>query len=163
MLHFALEQWLGKPAPGLQHGTYGKPFIGEPDTHFSVSHSGSFVAVAVTAYGPIGIDIETRANAATAADVAPLCMTPEELAYWQELNEWESVQFFASLWRLKEAVLKASGEGLNRDLRSIRLDGFPGPLRIRHLPSEYPPARNWQVGEFKAPLPFPLVAWAVVG
>lgn len=74
---------------------HGKPWFPDTGLHASVSHSGGFVAVAVAAR-PVGIDIEALA-AHTAGE-------------W-ELDEWVRV----------ESVLKATGDGLAVDPRSVEL------------------------------------------
>ncbi|MFF1253521.1 4'-phosphopantetheinyl transferase family protein [Pseudarthrobacter sp. NPDC058329] len=78
---------------------HGKPWFPETDVHASASHSGWFVAVAVAAR-PVGIDIEAIAAHASGE--------------WG-LDEWVRV----------ESVLKATGDGLAVDPRSVelRLDG----------------------------------------
>ncbi|KSU77577.1 4'-phosphopantetheinyl transferase [Pseudarthrobacter enclensis] len=74
---------------------HGKPWFPDTGVHASLSHSGGLVAVAVAAQ-PVGIDIEALA-AHTAGE-------------W-ELDEWVRV----------ESVVKATGDGLAVDPRSVAL------------------------------------------
>jgi 4'-phosphopantetheinyl transferase len=95
-------------------------FAGDPDADFSVSHSGTAVLVAVAEGARVGADIERAPF--TAFDSRALrrrMCTPEELRGASRLPPDERQLFLASLWTAKEAVVKASGEGLARDFRSL--------------------------------------------
>jgi len=92
----------------------GKPYIAEcPDFHYSLSHSGEFVALAIEAT-PVGIDIEgLRAGY---QKLANRFFSEEEIAFLQ--NNW-SDSLFTKLWTRKESYLKATGYGMR-----MPLEGF---------------------------------------
>ena len=100
---------------------HGRPVITGPvntgsfiDVGCSVSHSAGLVAVAIGT-GRIGLDIEQLRE----IDFEPLLsrvLAPGETAP-------ASAYGFQRMWCRKEAVIKATGEGLRRPMSSVRLDG----------------------------------------
>ncbi|MFV8603719.1 thioesterase domain-containing protein [Ralstonia pseudosolanacearum] len=95
----------------------GKPYLIGEALHFSLSHSGDRVAVAVCRHAPVGVDIEQARGIACHASaarimhpldrIAPQCETPEDR--------------FLAAWSLKEAVAKCTGTGLALPFDSLRL------------------------------------------
>ena len=99
-------------------GPHGKPALpGGP--HFNLSHSGERAVVAVCAAAEVGIDVE--ALRAVGEGVAERVMSPEELAAWRAAADPE--RFLLETWTRKEAVVKATGEGIIRSLRTLSYDG----------------------------------------
>lgn len=95
MLHCAPEEVV------FTYTATGKPLV--EGGHFSVSHSGSVVACAVSDV-PIGIDVER---------IRPV---PPRLG--RALGEWQSEADFWQLWTRREAALKCRGETLGAWKRS---------------------------------------------
>lgn len=102
----------------------GKPYLpGEGDAvpQFNYSHSGPFVLIGVDPARGIGVDIEQMKKAPF--DICRKFCTPAEREYVGE----DSARFF-EVWTLKEAYLKATGEGLSGGLLSVEFtfpDGKP--------------------------------------
>jgi 4'-phosphopantetheinyl transferase len=98
---------------GEQHG---KPTLpGGPG--FSFTHAGDLVGLAVHD-GPVGLDVEqVRPLHDLAAMAAHACSPAESVA--------DEAAFF-TLWTRKEALLKATGEGLAIPMSSITLDADGG-------------------------------------
>jgi len=97
---------------------FGKPSLkGFPDFHFNVSHAMDWVVCAVSAEGPIGVDIEKMGEAEP--EVAQLCFSPQELAEWNEQPGHLRNEFFYELWTLKESYAKAIGKGLSVDFSTF--------------------------------------------
>lgn len=94
---------------GLPHG---RPRIIGSGLEFSVSHSGQLVAAALTDAGPVGIDLE---------EVRPLDYRPmlSDVCTLEEQEFVHSTQNFYTYWTRKEAVLKATGEGLSLSMLQI--------------------------------------------
>jgi 4'-phosphopantetheinyl transferase len=122
-------------------GGHGRPEIDQPAAwrrlRFSLSHTARLAACVVTETIDCGIDVESTARARDLQRIAAHVLTADELASMEGLApEAERRQFFR-LWTLKEAYLKARGEGLliEPPLLSFRLDGaapmahFAGDLR----------------------------------
>lgn len=101
-------------APEFGYGEGGKPFIlGRPDIHFSLSHC---PAAALCAVGDsaVGADIETVRP--YNARLARRALSPAEVSL-VEASADRAVAF-ARLWTMKESLLKLTGEGIRRDLKS---------------------------------------------
>ena len=115
---------------GAQHG---RPRLPGSGLQASVSHSGDIVAVAITAAGPVGVDVEAVRRIDVAAVTESVC-TPDERSYVRAATD------FYTFWTRKEAVLKATGEGLHRPMTDLHVTP-PGsaPLLLR-LGDATPPA-----------------------
>lgn len=94
---------------------HGKPALvdGAP-WEFSLSHAGGWVLLAVSNVGPVGVDIE--AASATFAEIAAMVRGPGEAA--DDLHR---------LWVRKEAVLKATGDGLAVPMSSFTISPLTWP------------------------------------
>lgn len=101
------------------YGEQGKPYLPDyPEVHFNLSHSGSYVAIAV-GHVTLGVDVEV--NSRNALAVARRCFHEKE---YEELlrykNEPERLdQRFKQYWSMKEAYIKYRGEGLKIPLSSF--------------------------------------------
>ncbi|PJJ61549.1 4'-phosphopantetheinyl transferase superfamily protein [Compostimonas suwonensis] len=138
-------------------GAHGKPEVVRPllpsgaRIHASLSRSAGATgieAVALSALGPIGLDVESvdRVRAAGFDDVA-LCA--EERAEIDGLPDEDRGRARAVVWTRKEAVLKATGHGLRVDPRSLRVTvphggGGGGG-------EETPRLREWRAPGIRAP------------
>lgn len=85
----------------------------------SLSHADGAVAMAVSASGAVGIDIEWSARAAVMPEIADRVCHPADRADmcgmpWAEWNE-----ALLALWVRKEAFLKAAGIGLQQEMKSF--------------------------------------------
>lgn len=74
----------------------------------SLSHSGGWVAVAASDAGAIGIDIEVHRPRRNLNGIAAAAFGPDE----QWLVASDGAEGFYRIWTLKEAMAKASGEGI---------------------------------------------------
>ncbi|SFU05509.1 4'-phosphopantetheinyl transferase [Pseudovibrio denitrificans] len=96
----------------------GKPYInGYPA--FNISHSGGLVAVAFARREPLGVDIELIRSDNQSTDLIAAVCHPAERRALARCFEQERNEMFYRCWTRKEAVLKATGEGLRDDLRSL--------------------------------------------
>ncbi|MGI8457717.1 MAG: 4'-phosphopantetheinyl transferase family protein [Propionibacteriaceae bacterium] len=82
--------------------------------HASVSHSGDLVVVATSADGPVGVDVELIGDPPSPGLQSAVC-TPVEQMYVQTPRD------FFTYWVRKEAILKATGEGLHGDMTDVRV------------------------------------------
>lgn len=120
------------PRCGAAHG---KPRLPEvPDLHFSVSHSGGWVAVAVRRGAPVGVDVEQVGSwtAAELHDLALEVLAPEEAAVLSRTAAGARAAAFATYWTRKEAAVKATGTGLLAPLPELVVsppDASPRVLR----------------------------------
>jgi len=104
----------------------GKPYLLDPprDLRFSMTHARGMVAVALAEGFEIGVDVEPANRRAESMKLARRFFAPEEAAMLEALDGDARREAFFAIWTLKEAVVKATGEGLSRalDSFSIRLD-----------------------------------------
>ncbi|MBE3001079.1 4'-phosphopantetheinyl transferase superfamily protein [Nocardiopsis sp. HNM0947] len=131
---------------------HGKPFpIGAAQGwEFSVSHSGEWVALAVTEGVPVGVDVERVAPARDLDGLAGYTLADPEHRAWAGLGEPERTGAFYGYWARKEALLKATGLGLSGGLRRVTVSapheaaefvsweggGAPGPVWLSDLERE---------------------------
>ncbi|HLX93424.1 MAG TPA: 4'-phosphopantetheinyl transferase superfamily protein [Puia sp.] len=96
-----------------------KPRLGsvhDQTLHFNVSHSGNWVLV-VIANAPVGIDIEMVDNSFTYSDLLAANFSNAEAAMITQSAM--PAEVFFTFWTRKEALVKATGAGINDDLRLL--------------------------------------------
>lgn len=101
-------------ATRLKNDTYNVSDSEVKAMYFNISHSGEYAVAAVSEY-EIGIDIEKIRPYRNG--VAKRCFSEKEKELLQNRNEKEKIFFY--IWTLKEAYLKATGEGITRDLSGV--------------------------------------------
>ncbi|QYF72478.1 4'-phosphopantetheinyl transferase superfamily protein [Cryobacterium sp. PAMC25264] len=85
----------------------------------SLARAGGRLALAVTAAGPVGIDLESLADLAR-APLHDVALSPAEAATLATLRPAAAAEAaLANIWTTKEAVLKAAGLGLRVDPREL--------------------------------------------
>lgn len=115
----ALARLLRRPPERLRFDSaaMGKPFLHGADLHFSLSHSGDWVALAVSLDAPVGVDVE---QPRLPAEELPVDMVfhPEDRIVPARSEE----ERFYIAWTLKEAAAKCAGHGLHLSFSSLCLD-----------------------------------------
>jgi phosphopantetheinyl transferase len=87
----------------------GKPIArGSVERYISISHTGSLVAAAVSAIGPIGIDVERQDRVRDFVGLAVAAFSPAEAAAVAA----QGAAAFYRIWTVREAISKATGDGL---------------------------------------------------
>ncbi|MCR5503377.1 MAG: 4'-phosphopantetheinyl transferase superfamily protein [Lachnospiraceae bacterium] len=110
------------------YSSFKKPYLPEyPGVFFNLSHSGDYVALALSSF-EVGIDIEHMREHTDR--IAQRFYSPEENEYLSSLPEKERKREFIRLWTMKESYLKALGEGLGIPLCDIAFPegGRKGPV-----------------------------------
>lgn len=130
---------------------------------FNLSHSGPLLAIGLALSGRLGIDLECRVEKETIREVAPRVLTPSEQSLLPPHDSRASLATFLQYWTLKEAILKSSGEGLERDMKEIevRVPPAPSPPRIIALPETYGLPLEWEVGHVSTGLDETCLAFAL--
>ena len=113
----------------------GKPYVipsaAGPTPAFNLSHATGLVACAVTAEAQVGLDVERIDRGADLLALANRFFAPAERYALAACPQAERQVRFIELWTLKEAFLKACGEGLARPLDSFCFGFEPrGTLRF---------------------------------
>lgn len=107
----------------IAYGEFGKPYLLDyPGVHFNISHSGQFVACAVSD-NSIGVDIQVVVP--YQRDVAKRVCSPEELMQIESSPD-PSVEF-TKCWTQKEAYAKMKGTGLFNGLEMV--DAFQNKVQ----------------------------------
>jgi 4'-phosphopantetheinyl transferase len=141
LTRLALAQVLSVQSSSLSFvaGPNGKPAVhrnGQPaPISFNLSHAKGMVGVAVLARSevPVGFDVESF-DRRIDLDVADRYFRPEEVNWLTSLAPDDRPRGFLRLWTLKEALIKATGEGLSRELDSFWFEVFPP--RLHFVPTD---------------------------
>jgi 4'-phosphopantetheinyl transferase len=147
-----LASYTGIPPHQLQIevNRFGKPFLANA-VRFNLSHSGGLMLLGVTAGLEIGVDVEIHAEDLDWRQIAANYFSPREIAIIEGPTQDGARQAeFYRLWTLKEAYLKASGQGLAGKLDQVEVQlGPEGELTFLSLPGGENEKHRWQVFVFK--------------
>jgi 4'-phosphopantetheinyl transferase len=104
-----------------EKGPHGKPRLGTGlvPLEFNLSHSEMLGLLAVAQGRPVGVDVERIREVPDVLGIADAHFSAVERRRLRSLPPAERRAAFIRCWTRKEAVLKASGEGLG-----LRLDSF---------------------------------------
>ena len=92
----------------------GKPYLADCALYFNLSHSGSYVACALSD-SPVGVDLQVNTKAQDR--LINRVLTEEEREWLLSCEDRDAA--FTELWCRKESFLKATGEGLVGGLQSF--------------------------------------------
>ena len=111
----------------LQSTSKGKPFLANAKIpiKFNLSHCNNFAVLAIGLQFDIGVDIESITRNRSQREIAARYFHPREVVQLESLNETDHNIYFFRLWTLKEAFLKATGDGISAGLEKAEfaLDG----------------------------------------
>ena len=132
------------------YGPKGKPALAEAyggaELFFNLAHSDDLALVAVTRLGNLGIDVERLRPVSDAEGIAARFFSARETAGWRALPEGERDLAFFNLWTRKEALLKATGEGIGESLGAVEVAFLPGePARLIRWAGDEAMARTWSL------------------
>lgn len=120
---------VGRQCPRCGSSAHGRPWAraadGGPPLWVSLSRTGGHLLTAVSTVGPIGVDVEARADVERRW-VPSLVLADGESADSAHERAW--------WWTAKEAVLKRRGTGLSTPMTRVRLDAERGLARIEAPP-----------------------------
>lgn len=150
-LRAVLGQTLGiDPADvAIIRGPRGRPALAGNAARidFNVSHTRGVALVAIARQGTaalrVGVDIEHRDREVGADRLARKFLTAPEQATLSELPPDLRRQRFLRYWTCKEAMSKATGDGLIAPMRHLDVELAP-TLRLRAGPPPYLP-RDWSL------------------
>ena len=112
----------------FHENAFGKPQIVDAQNvrglRFNISHSGEFVLVALALGREVGVDVEQLDPRVELEQIAARMFCRGEQHDLMSLPPGERLRGFFCCWCRKEAIIKASGEGL-----SMALDQFDVSLR----------------------------------
>lgn len=99
----------------IQFNDHQKPFI-EGNVYFNISHSGKYVACAISEGIQLGLDVEQKIFQPNLSDFREI-FSPAEWDYLNRVEEKTDV--FYKLWTRKESIIKANGRGLFIPLHEV--------------------------------------------
>jgi 4'-phosphopantetheinyl transferase len=122
------------------------PAFAATGLNFNVAHTAGMAVIAVGRVPRIGVDVEAR-DKNVPLPVARRYFSPREAAALDALAPESRPHHFLRLWTLKEAYLKAVGEGLpgGLDRMTFTLGGEAG-ITFEHVDDA--DARQWAFREF---------------
>jgi 4'-phosphopantetheinyl transferase len=98
---------------------HGKPRVPHTGLGVSISHSGGRVAVACGRGVEVGVDVEAVSRPPDPAALVHNILTDSEAAHLNALGRTDRSLALLTYWTRKEAVLKATGDGLRVPMTSI--------------------------------------------
>jgi 4'-phosphopantetheinyl transferase len=108
------------------------------ELYVSVAHGGGWVVISVTALAPVGVDVEPVARDLDVDGLAAQVLAPAERDVLDGILAAEARRRALLMWwTRKEAVLKATGDGLRIDPRDVVLspsDALPRLLAFAGRP-----------------------------
>lgn len=153
----------------FEYNTFGKPAVKWPEgqasrkVSFNLSHSHNIALLAFTEELAVGVDVELVRPELAMQHIAEHFFSPGEVAELRSLPAAVQPLAFFQCWTMKEAILKARGDGLTVPLDRIEVALGPNQppelLRIAGAPGE---AASWRISSH-VPAPGYLAALAVRG
>lgn len=154
LLREALSDYENVPPDAwtFARNAYGKPMLANPydamNFGFSLAHTDSLVACAVCRGSDVGVDVESLNPMIHALDIAHRYFSPDEVIGLQACAETERQLRFIELWTLKEAYVKAIGEGLSHPLHTFGF-ALDGPSSLRFEPAARAEQSMWEFALFE--------------
>jgi len=113
-----LASYLEIEPRALEYATLpdGKPILADRALEFNLSHSGELALVAVSRELPVGVDLEHPRSFRNQAGMARRICTMRELEHLTQTRDEDEL---LRLWVRKEAVVKATGEGLAHPVSQV--------------------------------------------
>ena len=154
ILREILGQYLRASAEELRFGysAKGKPeFAVESQgggIHFNLAHSEDLALIAVTRIGQVGVDVECVRAMKDMDQLVARFFSARENELFQKVSAAEKPAAFFNLWTRKEALLKATGEGITRSLSLVEVSFLPGePARLVAVAGDVEKAKEWSLKE----------------
>lgn len=151
-----LSKYLAIPAARLEFQALpeGKPELADPGLRslkFNLSHSSDLLAIALSRQFEVGVDVEVHSDALDWRQIARTYFDPQECSFLDSIGEPAAqLASFYRIWTMKEAYLKARGQGIAAGLRhTIVATDRELPVRFQALPGGEMEMRRWQAFFFK--------------
>lgn len=148
-----LASQMGLPANIIQFKKVGegKPVLMNPTVHldFNLSHSHECFAIALSGKGEVGVDIEQIRAPQHLSNIAERFFSPPEVDLIKaETDPAKQTEIFAKFWSGKEALVKAVGGGVFKNVHEVLVDETN--WKIKRLPLEFGSLSDWSLQFFAA-------------
>jgi 4'-phosphopantetheinyl transferase len=152
-LRLLLGRWLGIDSARvpIARGHRGRPFVdtgGAPD--FNVSHTRDAAVIALSTTRIVGVDLERVDRAVDAARLARKFLAQSEREAMAALDSDAARRRFLRLWTCKEAMSKATGDGLAAPMGRLAVAATNDGWRLRDGPPPYVES-DWSLVEIDVP------------
>lgn len=136
----------------LIHNNFGKPFVtsaNETDSiKFNISHSEN-IGIFAFSLNDLGIDIEKIKEYIEIDGIKEICFTDFEKRWYDNINNEYQLETFYKIWTIKEAFIKAIGQGFSYPTLNIELTNELGnQIQIKKIYSNEYADSNYQVNTF---------------
>jgi 4'-phosphopantetheinyl transferase len=148
-----LARYVGETADlRFEYLENGKPVLApefaSAGIHFNLAHTGDLALVAITRIGMVGVDVEGVRTMKNADELVARFFSKREDELFQKVSAEQKPAAFFNLWTRKEALLKATGEGITRSLNLVEVSFLPGePARLLAISGDTKAAEAWQLKE----------------
>jgi 4'-phosphopantetheinyl transferase len=116
--------------------------------HFNVAHSEDLALFAITRLGPVGVDVECIRVVRDVDELVARFFSVRENGLFQKLASSEMPSAFFNLWTRKEALLKATGEGITGGLDRVEVSFLPDePAQLLAMSGDVESAAQWSLHE----------------
>ena len=131
----------------------GKPELAAPfltsGIHFNLAHSENLALLAVTRIGSVGVDVEHIRPVNNVEELVARFFSKRENELFQKLADTGKPAAFFNLWTRKEALLKATGEGIGSRLNLVEVSFLPGePAQLLAISEDTALAAQWTLQAF---------------
>ena len=134
----------------IVRGMRGRPQLGTAsDIDFNVSHTQKIALIGIARGMRIGIDVEHIDRNVNADGLSRKFLTSAERATCEPLGADLRRQRFLHYWTCKEALSKATGEGLSAPFRQLEIE-LNDVIRLVAGPTPYTPA-HWRLRAAEVP------------
>jgi 4'-phosphopantetheinyl transferase len=114
--------------------------------HFNLADTEDLMLLAVTRIGPVGIDVESVQPIKEMGDLVAVFFSQRENELFQKLPPSSQPTAFFNLWTRKEALLKATGEGITRSLNLVEVSFLPDePTRVLAISGDSEKGALWSL------------------
>jgi 4'-phosphopantetheinyl transferase len=146
----------------IVRGERGRPRLAtETDVDFNVSHTQGVGLVGIARGVRIGVDVEQTDRDVRADGLARKFLTRSEQATLEPLAEPARKERFLRYWTCKEAMSKATGDGLSAPFRNLEIV-LGDKIELVRGPAPYSPSR-WRLHAVEVPRGYlaTLALWSV--
>jgi 4'-phosphopantetheinyl transferase len=132
LLRARLGAFLGRDPAALRftYGAHEKPVLEDGACSFNVSRSNGLALIAISAKGPLGVDVEWVRRDVDIDALTAEFLAADERATLAILSPRERTRGFFRLWVRHEAQVKATGRGL---VVPANVEDMSGSARVEDL------------------------------
>jgi 4'-phosphopantetheinyl transferase len=137
------------------NGEFGKPEVRRPAytdiLRFNLAHSGDWLLFALARDRELGVDVEQHREMSDAVQIARRFFAPPEVAALEALDPALHHDTFFRVWTRKEAIVKATGQGISAGLDRFAVSAdAPDDVTLRGLDGD-PLWDRWTIRGLEMP------------